>query len=278
MAEHELAQSNPRSPNSDDSANVRPVSDTERGLLTAIFLIGASVLVGGMIWRWRVDNPPSGQDLANALVTLGSGIVLGGGLKFLLDRYQQKQKKREEQHELRERLLAELRDVYLRTETARLTIKALGSTQSYSEKMRELIGCQAALLKIKRSLDLRTNEEGRERNKRCFVDIVGYLRALQNETADEIGKMPAGDMHWGEPSKTTTPPVLYDLIKCGERFRTRFTGPLYTLASEFLQHGVPTVADHADVAAIPGFDKCFDDLVELAAGEIRDVCAARPKV
>jgi hypothetical protein len=278
MPEHNSTQSDHRSPNTADSAKVRPASNTEPGLIIGIFAAGALVFLGGIWLRCTVDNPPSGPDLANALMTLGSGVILGGGVKYLLDRYQQKQKERDEHHELRERLLAELRDVYLRTETARLTLKSVGSTSTYTEKMRELIGCQAALLRIKRSLDLRTDEAGRERNQSCFVDIVGYLRALQNEFAENIREMPVGDGPWGETINTIASPVLHDLATCGERFRARFSGPLYTLANEFLQHGVPTNQDQEMVAAIPDHDRCFDKRVEGTARSIRDVCAASPKV
>lgn len=52
-----------------------------------------------------------GRELGQALLTLGSGFIFSGAVKVLLDQYQETQKKELEAHEVRERLLGDLRDV-----------------------------------------------------------------------------------------------------------------------------------------------------------------------
>jgi hypothetical protein len=58
-----------------------------------------------------VELPHFGPEAAKAVVTLGIGLILGGALKVLLDTYQNELKQREEEHELRERLLAPISEM-----------------------------------------------------------------------------------------------------------------------------------------------------------------------
>jgi hypothetical protein len=93
----------------------------------------------------------------------------------MLDLYQATQQKQARDHEVRERLLTDLRNIHDQAETARLMIAAHRSAKAYGEQMRHLIGCQVALLKIKRSLDLRPTFKDVGEMAECLAGMVGYL-------------------------------------------------------------------------------------------------------
>jgi hypothetical protein len=149
--------------------------------------LGVMVGAGGVVLgsNFNGESSPSfWVELAKALLSLGTGLILGGALKALLDAYQGKRKQREEDYELRERLLGDLRDVYDRMERARLMISAYKSGNDYFDHMRELIGCQAMLLKFKRAVDIRGDSTKDVDPHSVYLSkTIGYLRALQNEYA-----------------------------------------------------------------------------------------------
>ena len=89
---------------------------------------------------------------------------------------------------MRERLLADLRLVHDRSESARLLIAAHRSAKTYGEQMRGLIACEVVLLKVKRTLDLAPSER-HEKESRCLADMLGYLRALSDEYRAEYKKV-----------------------------------------------------------------------------------------
>jgi hypothetical protein len=246
----------------------------------------------GLMW----DQARFGPDVAKAVLGLGSGLILGGALKYLLDRYQEDQKKREvehelreqkreEDHEVRERLLGDLRDVYDRTERARLMINAHRSAQAYDAQMRELIGCQAALLKVKRTLDLRPDLRNVVKNAECLQEVIGYLRALQSEFTRNYKSVAECQQYDGEVTHLRLSelaasgapfdvdavsqhvwdlmrekkkfPVLYDLTTCGRGFNNSFVRPLNRIAAHLLGTKAPEP------------DSKFDDRVDTTARAIR---------
>jgi hypothetical protein len=263
------------------------------GFAFVLFSLGVTVCVVGAVLGIHFARDPStpfGLDLARDTVTLGTGLILGGALKALLDRYQQAQKEQVETHELRERLLADIRDVYDQTERARLMVRARGSAEAYGDQMQILIGCQAKLLRLKRSLELRwsvlnhVDPEGR-----CLRQMIGYLRALQDEYAENYQRVldcehydeeimrrrlselaAAGSPPCGSNADVITHhtrallddkhefPVLYDLIKCGLQYNDNFAQPLHMLAAELLM----------TTDTCRELDTQFDDHVDDAARSI----------
>jgi hypothetical protein len=269
-----------------------------------LFCVGVIVFAGaavlGSCFAHRL-LPGFGLEVAKSLLALGTGLILGGALKALLDLYQESGKEQKEAHELSERLLGDLRDVYNRTEQARLTIKAHQSASAYGEQMQILIGCEAALLKFKRSLELRLAGKARQAvdpDGECLLDVIGYLRALQKEYTDNykdveecqrydlavnqlrISELTAGDKPfdasqigtsgrtWSLLQRPEQFPVLRNLIGCGEQYNERFAKPLYELAAQVL------VATGRESNLDTGFDVAeFDRRVEARAGKITEKAA-----
>jgi hypothetical protein len=263
------------------------------GFAFVLFALGVGLFVGGAVLGVHAARNPSvpfGLDLARDTVTLGSGFILGGALKALLDSYREAQKEQVEAHELRERLLADIRDVYDQVERARLMIKARGS--AYGEQMQILIGCQANLLKLKRSVELRWNVlnhiDPKGMRLRC---MIGYLRALQNEYEKNYQRVldcerydeemmrcrltelvaagtPPGSSNADVISHHTRAllndkrefPVLYDLIKCDKQYNQNFAQPLHDLAAELLM----------TTDSCKQLDAEFDKHVDDAADSILD--------
>jgi hypothetical protein len=246
------------------------------GKLLILFAIAAAAAGGlGVFIGMRCHGPGFGLNFANAMLALSSGLILGGAVKLLLDSYQESQKQRDEQYDLRERLLEDLRNVYLRVECARLMVKAYNVAAAYGEQMSDLIGCQAVLLKVKRSLDLRLDQKDAEENAECFADIVGYLRALQNEFAASYNKIVASKNDWDLMSCQSNLPVLYDLTRCGDHFSCKLVGPLGRLAARLLEKGIPVLAKDVSKRAegIPELDRNFNTMVENRAEKIMDDCS-----
>jgi hypothetical protein len=222
-------------------------------------------------------QPHFGTEVAKATLALGTGLILGGALKAMLDRYQEVQKQRAEDHErvqkqreeddeLRERLLAELRDVHDRAEGARLMIAAHKSVETYAAQMRSLIGCQVVLLKVKRTLELRPDStRGVDQGGMCLANMIGYLRALLDEytqhychlvecerydralTRHRLRGLAAQDASpdthagaasrhaWDIVDKSAFFPVLNDLTDCGDVYVARFRQPLHVLAAQLVK-------------------------------------------
>lgn len=271
-------------------------------LAIALAVLGFMVgIVGGFVgfhFNGR-SSPNFGVDVGKALLAVGSGLILSGALKMLLDRYQAAQKKRDDEHELRERLLGNLRDVYERSETARLMINAHRSGEAYFAHMQELIGCQAVLLKFKRTLDLRrdSTEGVDDPEPVCLRDIIGYLRALQKEYAcnykfiadceryDEaitrrclrklvapgasfdLNSMDVSHQTWELLCNHERFAVLDDFTKCREVYTNKFAQPLHTLAAQLLK---PT-------DRLRPLDTEFDAHVEQTAQDIAKDVRAIPK-
>jgi hypothetical protein len=116
-------------------------------------------------------------------------------LKVLLDTYQNELKQRAEEHELRERLLADLRDVHDRVENARLMIPADKSTVSYAEQMQALAVGEATV--VVRVFQLKCSQVANHVRQALRVSIhalrlvrwkiPGALDGLQRDlAADEV--------------------------------------------------------------------------------------------
>jgi hypothetical protein len=273
--DREMPDGSPNGQHPESSRKPRPLAGAWEALKSANLLILFVVLglvVGGLaafINTWS-HNSGFGSSCAGALMTLATGLIISGALKLLLDSYQERKKLRDEQYELRERLLGEIRDVYLGVERARLMIRAHSSAKAYNHEMSHLIGCQATALRVKRSLDLRLEAEDANKSKDCFADIVGYLRALQNEFESNYASIEASQ----SPSDLTKLPVLHDFTRSGKWFRRKLVGPLAVLAARIVEKDIPELGNGAVKRAeeIPELDKVFDDSVEESASEILSAC------
>ena len=145
----------------------------------------------------------------------------------------------------------------------------------YGEQMQQLIECQAALLKVKRSIELRSGRAVSDDGTRCFADVLGYLRALQNEFATNFKRVSDSQDTWTEVCDRGQLPVLCDLTACSERFTRMLVEPLNKVAAKLLEHGVPerdrVSGDEAtDVSVI---DREFDRQVEKIAENIQSEVA-----
>jgi hypothetical protein len=161
-------------------------------------LIGAGVGAIGVIIGVGLDgqNPDKFElELTKALLTLGTGLILGGAVKVVLDQLQNAQRVRAEDQARRatqlaeeqarhERLLGDLRHVHDRAENVRLMVAAQRSAKTYGDHMRALIGCQVVLLKVKRTLDVSRPGGASQATDDHLKQMVGYLRALQYEFRD----------------------------------------------------------------------------------------------
>lgn len=171
---------------------------------------------GAALLYLYIDEPEPhfAIEIGRASLTLGTGLILGGAVKLMLDRYQDEVADKKKALELRERLLADLRDVHDRAEAARLMDPDTGS-----QPVRELIRCQVVLLKVKRSLDLRAAEtRDVDPGRVLLANMIGYLRALR----DEVKR---NDAH---------SPVLQDLTASADIYEQRLRKPLYTLSAQLL--------------------------------------------
>lgn len=182
----------------------------------AIFGVG----VGVLFFYIEKPEPHFAIEVGRAALTLGTGIILGGAVKVLLDRYQDGVADKKKAHELTERLLADLRDVHDRAEAARLM-----HADTYRQHVGELIRCQVVLLKVKRTLDLRaaevfesTQSERKDRAREYLAEMIGYLRVLEDELA----------------SNDAQSPVLDDLATSAAIYRERFREPLFDLSGQLL--------------------------------------------
>jgi hypothetical protein len=237
-------------------------------LLILFVALGLAVGVLAAYMNTLCHNSGFGSSCSSALMTLATGLIISGALKLLLDSYQDSKKERDEQHELRERLLEEMRDVYLRVERARLMIKAHNSAKAYNHQMSQLIGCQATLLRVRRTLNLRLDDKNAQKNKYCFADIIGYLRALQNEFESNYNEIADSK----NSCAVTKLPVVHDLTGCGDHFRFMLVGPLGVLAARIVEKDLPELAkDPVRLAeTIPELDKEFEDLVKDRAKKVQD--------
>ncbi len=186
-------------------------------------------------------------EVGRAALTLGTGIILGGAVKTMLDRHQDRVADKKKAHELTERLLADLRDVHDRAEAARLV-----HADIYRQHVDELIRCQVVLLKVKRTLDLRaaevfetTRSKRKDRARDYLAEMIGYLRVLEEELA----------------SKDAHPPLLDDLAaKSPAIYTERFKKPLYKLSGQLLGD------DKAELDEGP-----FDTRVEQVVGQLKEL-------
>jgi hypothetical protein len=187
------------------------------GFMLKLGALGTICLaVGAVLLLIYIGQPEThvAIEIGRAAITLGIGFILGGALKIMLDRYQDEVADKKKAHELRERLLADLRDVYDRAEAARLM-----HADTDGQHVRELIRCQVVLLKVKRSLDLQIAEtHDVDPGRILLAEMIGYLRALQEESK-------GNDAH---------SPVLHDLTASAGIYKERFRDPLYKLSAQLL--------------------------------------------
>jgi hypothetical protein len=120
-------------------------------------------------------------DAAKAALTIATGLVLGGALKFVLDSHVDAREARQRAADRRADQLVGLRGVHDRVESARLLIPANRSAATYGELMRDLIGAQVTLLDIRRALATEATERSGQAMADGFSDMVGYLQALHEE-------------------------------------------------------------------------------------------------
>jgi hypothetical protein len=260
-----------------------------------LFAVGVAVgLAGAVVGFYFYGESPQhfGIEVGKTVLALSTGLILGGALKVMLDLYQATEQKQARDHEVRERLLTDLRNVHDQAETARLMIAAQRSAKAYGEQMRHLIGCQVALLKIKRSLDLRPTFKEVGETAECLAGMVSYLRALQHEfthnysVVADCQRYDAAVSHRRLEELTTTGapfdpslaashgawnllndvarfPVLDDFTRCGPKYSARFRGPLNEVAALLLQVPKP----HVDAA---GFDRRVEELAEEIKSAVLD--------
>lgn len=169
------------------------------GLAILFCALGAAVFVVGVLagLLWVDYQPPHfGVEVARAALTLGSGLILGGGVKVALDHYQQAQDKSEQARQARRQLVEELRDVRWRTASARLMIKAHKSTEAYAEQMSVLIDCRVVLLKLKHTMELlRGTTDPTDPRAACLDGMADYLAALCDEYADHYADLDDGERY-----------------------------------------------------------------------------------
>jgi hypothetical protein len=251
----------------------------------AIFAVGVAVGLAGAVvgFHFYGQSPQHfGVEVGKTVLALGTGLILGGALKVMLDQYQATQLKQARDHELQERLLSDLRNIHDQAETARLMIAAHRSAKAYGEQMQRLIGCQVGLLKIKRSIDLRPTLKDVSENAECLAGMIGYLRALQHEYTDNysavadsqrydtavsqrrLQELTATDASfdpdlasshgaWDLLNDVKKFPVLDDFTRCGPKYSAQFREPLNEVAALLLHAPQP----HLDGAA---FDRSVEDL------------------
>jgi hypothetical protein len=256
----------------------------------AIFAVGFAVGAAGAVVGFHfygLSPQHFGIEVGKTVLALGTGLILGGALKVMLDQYQAAQQKQAQEHELHERLLSDLRNIHDQAETARLTIAAHRSAKAYGEQMQRLIGCQVGLLKIKRSIDLRPTLKDVSEKAQCLAGMIGYLRALQHEYTANYSEVAdcqrydtavsqrrleeltttgarfdpnrdASHDAWDLLSDKTKFPVLDDFTGCGPNYGTQFRDPLNEVAALLLHTPKP----HLDAAA-------FDGNVEELAKKIK---------
>jgi hypothetical protein len=120
-------------------------------------------------------------DAAKAALTIATGLVLGGALKFVLDIHVDAREARHQATDRRTDQLAGLRNVHDRVESARLLIPAHRSATTYGDLMRDLIGAQVTLLDIRRALATEVTTGASQDLADGFSNMVGYLQALHEE-------------------------------------------------------------------------------------------------
>ena len=217
------------------------------GLEGVLAAIGIMSLVGGAVLLANFVEEPYlhfATELGKTALALGTGLILGGALKIMLDRYHETVAKKQKAHELRERLLADLRDVHDRAEAARL-MHADMSGDTYRQHVRELIRCQVVLLKVKRSLDLPAVEtHDVDPGRVLLAKLIGYLRVLQDEFTRNDAQSP----------------LLQDLTTGANIYKERFRKPLYELSRQLLGDGTaePNEGD---------FDICVERVIGRGAEE-----------
>ena len=64
---------------------LKPTTLAKRYPVEAIIAFGLVLFVGGAVYGMTSDRAHYVSSLANAIVTLGSGVILGSGLKLLLE-------------------------------------------------------------------------------------------------------------------------------------------------------------------------------------------------
>ena len=265
-------------------------------LAMCLTLVGVGVGLVGVVIGVSLDAQHPKQfelELAKALLTLATGLILGGAVKVLLDHFQETAKLRDEEQARHERLLADLRGVHDRAERVRLMVSAHRSAKAYGQHMQALIGCQVLLLKIKRTLDVSRTGGASERANEHLKDMLGYLRALQYEYRDHYKEVAdcqrydeavttrrfakaaefevAGDHPQQPPASsqyawTTLDdaqefPVLDDLTNEGAWYKQYFLEPFHALAAELVERG-----DR------PSLDRDFDAGVNALAETIHSRC------
>ncbi len=206
-------------------------------VMLVLWAVGIAIIGVGMgllFFFIKKPEPHFAIEIGRAALTLGTGIILGGAVKMMLDRYQDGVADKKKAHELRERLLADLRDVHDRAEATRLM-----HVDTDSQHLRELIRCQVVLLKVKRSLDLHAAEtHDVDPGRVLLAKLIGYLRVLQDEFT-------TNDAH---------APVLHDLTTSADIYRERFRTPLYNLSGQLLGDDNAQL-DEGD------FDACVEEVV-----------------
>jgi hypothetical protein len=262
-----------------------------RALVIGLFIVGLAIFGGGAALGYKFNDTPEPQfvdDIARAGLALGTGLILGGALKFMLEAYQRGIEQRGELQELCQRLWAELRDVHDRTENARLTLQAHRSAEAYNQLMGDLIGCEVRLRKVKRTLDLRRDDLPEvDQDGRCLAATVGYLRTLQREyknnyllvvdcqrydqalNNERLRLLAAADAPLKEFRTKTSHyawtlltnerkfPLLDDLTNCGPKYVDHFRQPLHELTRQLLgTRNMPQVGPE------------FDANVDRVVGEI----------
>ncbi len=155
-----------------------------RWVLPLVFVV-AAILIASFGWflvmRSATLSAAFRLDAAKSALTIGTGLVLGGALKFVLDSHTDARGARDRATARRADQLMGLRTVHDRVEGARLLIPAHRSAETYGELMRDLIDGQVTLLDIRRSLAAEPKGRWDPAMADAFSEMVGYLQALHDE-------------------------------------------------------------------------------------------------
>ena len=243
------------------------IDDVMAGLaIAAVACFGVAVAIG--LNLDPTDPDKFGLEAAKAALTLGTGLVLGGVLKLVLDRNADRAQLQDEAAKRFDRLLADMRGIHERLETARMLIAAHRTAKTYGERIRDAIDAHVLLLKLAREPGMGVCTPRRQ-DADALARMLGYLRALQMEyrhkyknVADRqrfdevvttqrfaaaatrwidgpLDEVPQASREaWDWLNSATQFPVLDDLCVRGPSYEAYFLSPLRGLVQRMLDERV----------------------------------------
>jgi hypothetical protein len=227
----------------------------------AALLVSAAVVIASSLNASHPEAVPF--EAAKALVTLATGLVLGGLLKLGIDGHAERKAQRDDLEKRLDALIADMHINHDRLETTRLLVAANRSAKTYGERMRDVIDAHVVLLKIARTPGLGVLPPNRQ--DACHLEsMLAYLVALQLEFEEHYKRVSnlqrydegvtrqrfsvaakeflAGDggsaatapsasqLAWDLLHCELTFPVLEDLCRRGEQYELKFLASCSALA------------------------------------------------